>query len=84
MNNAFVMNRTRQAGTGPTSSLLRQVINLDDRQLVDTLFLKVLSRYPNESEQISSISALRSGNRSLQAENLLWTLYNKVDFTFNY
>jgi len=84
MNNTFVMTRTRQAGTGPTSSLLRQVVNLDDRQMVDTLFLNVLSRYPNESERTSSINALRSGNRSLQAENLLWTLYNKVDFTFNY
>ncbi len=84
MNNTFVMTRTRQAGTGPTSSLLRQVVNLDDRQMVDTLFLNVLSRYPNESVRTSSINALRSGNRSLQAENLLWTLYNKVDFTFNY
>ena len=84
MNNPFVMNRTRATGTGPTASLLRQVINLEDRQLVDTLFLNVLSRYPNETERAAAISALTNGNRGQQAENLLWALYNKVDFTFNY
>jgi hypothetical protein len=84
MNNAFVMNRTRATGTGPTASLLRQVLNLDERQMVDTLFLTVLSRYPDESERAAAVSALSNGNRSQQAENFLWALYNKVDFTFNY
>ena len=60
------------------------MINLEDRQLVDTLFLNVLSRYPNETERAAAISALTNGNRGQQAENLLWALYNKVDFTFNY
>jgi len=27
---------------------------------------------------------LTSGNRTQAAENLLWSLYNKVDFFFNY
>jgi hypothetical protein len=84
MNNNFVMTRTRASGAGPTASLLRQVLNLDERQMVDTLFLTVLSRYPNETERAAAISALSNGNRGQQAENLLWTLYNKVDFTFNY
>jgi hypothetical protein len=84
MNNSFVMNRTRAAGAGPTASLLRQVLNFESRQLVDTLFLSVLSRYPGEGERTAAINALSSGNRTQQAENLLWTLYNKVDFTFNY
>lgn len=84
MNNNFVMTRARASGAGPTASLLRQVLNLDERQMVDTLFLTVLSRYPNETERAAAISALNNGNRGQQAENLLWTLYNKVDFTFNY
>jgi hypothetical protein len=84
MNNTFVMNRTRATGAGDTASLLRQVLNLENRQMVDTLFLRVLSRYPDEAERAAAIAALTSGNRTQQAENLLWTLYNKVDFTFNY
>ncbi len=84
MNNNFVMTRTRASGAGPNASLLRQVQNLDERQMVDTLFLTVLSRYPDETERAAAISALANGNRGQQAENLLWTLYNKVDFTFNY
>lgn len=84
MNNNFVMTRARASGAGPTASLLRQVLNLDAQQMVDTLFLTVLSRYPDETERAAAVSALNNGNRGQQAENLLWTLYNKVDFTFNY
>jgi hypothetical protein len=39
---------------------------------------------PNESERATAVGALTSGNRTQAAENLLWSLYNKVDFFFNY
>lgn len=84
MNNTFLVNRTRATGAGATASLLRQVINLDERQLVETLYLNVLSRFPNETERAAGSAALSNGNRGQQAENLLWSLYNKVDFTFQY
>jgi hypothetical protein len=81
MNNAFVMARTR---TTPVGSLLQRNINKTDRELVDSLYLTVLSRLPNESERATAGGALTSGSRQQAAENLLWSLYNKVDFFFNY
>jgi hypothetical protein len=84
MNNTFVMTRTRSSVTAGQDSLLRRHINKTDRELVDSLYLTVLSRLPNESERATAVGALTSGNRLQGAENLLWSLYNKVDFFFNY
>lgn len=81
MNNNFVMTRTRATAAG---SLLQRNINKTDRELIDTLYLAVLSRLPDESERATAGTALTSGNRQQSAENLLWSLYNKVDFFFNY
>jgi len=44
----------------------------------------VLSRNPTNDEMSSSLVSLSGGNRSQAIENLLWSLYNKVDFIFNY
>lgn len=82
MNDAFVMNRVKS--NGPSSSLLVQNLNLPDSQLVNTLFMAVLSRPPNSQEMSAALGQLATGNRNQQAENLLWSLYNKVDFVFNY
>lgn len=84
MNNNFVVARTKATGTGPTASLLRQLGNQTDNTFVDNLFLNVLSRLPNAAEKEAALQALASGNKSQAQENLLWTLYNKVDFFFNY
>jgi hypothetical protein len=83
MNNTFVMNRTRSSVANGQNSLLRQHINRTDRELVENLYLAVLSRLPNETERAAAIVSL-AGNRQQGAENLLWSLYNKVDFFFNY
>jgi hypothetical protein len=82
MNDPFVMSRTKS--TGAASSLLVLNLNQSNTQLVNTLFLTVLSRYPTSDEMTQAVAMLSSGTRSLQAENLLWSLYNKVDFVFNY
>lgn len=84
MNNTLVMNRTRSSTTAGQDSLLKKHINKTDRDLIDALYLGVLSRLPNESERATAAAALTSGNRTQAAENLLWSLYNKVDFFFNY
>jgi hypothetical protein len=52
--------------------------------LIDTLFLTVLSRYPSDTERATANAALGQGDRRKAAEDLLWALYNKVDFVFNY
>ncbi|MBI1896615.1 MAG: DUF1553 domain-containing protein [Acidobacteria bacterium] len=84
MNDNFVVSRAKATGSGATASLLRRSLEQPDDQLVQTLFLTVLSRYPTDLEKATALAGLRSGNRTQKAENLLWSLYNKVDFIFNY
>ncbi|MBM3767740.1 MAG: DUF1549 domain-containing protein [Acidobacteria bacterium] len=84
MNNNLVMTRTRSSLVNGQPSLLRQHVDKSNRELIDSLYLAVLSRYPNESERATATAALSAGNRTQAAENLLWSLYNKVDFFFNY
>jgi len=82
MNDNFVMSRTRS--NGPASSLLVSSLNQPNTQLVDSLYMAVLSRHPSTDETTAAVSLLTAGARNQQAENLLWSLYNKVDFIFNY
>lgn len=81
MNDNYVMNRIRATAAG---GLLQRSITLPDEELVNTLFLTVLSRVPSAAEKQAALAALRQGNRTQEAENLYWSLYNKVDFVFNY
>jgi hypothetical protein len=61
---------------------------LPDDQAVNTLFLTVLSRYPTAAEFATATTNLRSAAnataRTQEGRNLLWSLYNKVDFIYNY
>ncbi len=85
MNDTFVMSRTRPTGTVESGSLLRRALTQgSDEQLTRILYLNVLSRQPNSQELGLAAAHLRSGNRQQKAEDLLWSLYNKVDFIFNY
>jgi hypothetical protein len=82
MNDPFVMSRTKS--NGPSSSLLVQNLGLPNDQLATKLFMAVLSRPPSAAELSAAVSQLSTGTRNVSAENLLWALYNKVDFVFNY
>ena len=82
MNDNFIMSRVKS--NGPASSLLVANLSQTNTQLVNTLFLTVLSRNPTSAETTQALNQLQTGNRNQQAENLLWSLYNKVDFVFNY
>jgi len=83
MNDTFVMTRT--APTTPASALLPINLSKSNTDLVNTLFLAVLSRYPTAAELSTAVASLgNTQTRSQEARNLLWSLYNKVDFTFNY
>jgi hypothetical protein len=83
MNDTLVMARTTATGTA-ASPLLAQNLAKSDEELVNTLFLAILSRYPTDAEKTSALAALQSGNRTQAARSLTWALYNKVDFVFNY
>ena len=85
MNDNFVMNRV-QFSKVPNTSLLTKVAGMPNDQLVNTLFLTVLSRNPTSAEMSAALGNLGAAGstRNQEIENLLWALYNKVDFTFNY
>jgi hypothetical protein len=82
MNDNFVMSRTKS--TGASTSLLVQNLSLPNDQLVNKLYMTVLSRPPSSTEMSAAMGILSTGTRTQSAENLLWALYNKVDFVFNY
>jgi hypothetical protein len=78
------MSRIKPSGTGANANLMAANMGLTDDQLIQNLYLAVLSRYPTTAETNIAITQLQFGNRLLQAEDLLWSLYNKVDFVYNY
>jgi hypothetical protein len=83
MNDSFVMTRT--SPTTPATGLLPANLPMSNTQLVTDLFLNVLSRYPTPQELSIAVGNLSNAQtRSREAQDLLWSLYNKVDFTFNY
>ncbi len=82
MNDSLVLTRIR--GTGNANLLLQKNLSKTDEELVSTLFLTVLSRVPTETEKTAALAQLKAGARTAQAEDLLWSLYNKVDFLFSY
>jgi len=93
MNDTFLVNRTKASGTGPTASFARQLLTkhaqaAQNEGLVDEMFLTVLSRPASNEERAASIETLARATtaaaRQQAVENLLWALFNKVDFVFNY
>ena len=82
MNSAFVDYRT---GIG-SSKLIADNYELPDKELVRTLFLAILSRYPSADEESKSLAAFSADGvaRYDVVQDLVWSLYNKVDFIFNY
>ncbi len=89
MNDRFVHDRTRAVGAGTTASLARRLLNkysaaTNDNLLINEMFLTVLSRPASPDEDRQSQVMLRQGTRQQKVEDLLWALYNKADFLFNY
>jgi hypothetical protein len=78
MNDNFVMSRVQ-----PSTGLLKLVLPQTDSQLVNSLFITILCRPPSQAEMNAALQNLKS-NRTQEAQNLIWSLYNKVDFVFNY
>ncbi|HEX6895947.1 MAG TPA: hypothetical protein VF146_11785, partial [Bryobacteraceae bacterium] len=70
----------------PKTGLLATVAALPNDQAINLLFLTVLSRNPTSAEMAAATASLSGtgASRNPQLENLLWSLYNKVDFVFNY
>jgi len=85
MNDNTVMSKLNSTGTGATQSLLsRALAQTGNDGLTSVLYLSILSRNPTAAEMQTAETLLGSGNRTQKAQELMWTLYNKVDFMFNY
>ncbi len=80
MNSSFVTRRVRAEG----GSLVQQLMASPKTsgEIVDTLYLATLSRYPTPREKTVAVGWLDADRAN--ASDLQWVLLNKVDFVFNY
>jgi len=82
MNDNFIMQRVNSTAA---TSLIVKALAMPNDQLVSTLFLNVLSRYPTAAEMSTALQNLQTqSTRTQEARYLYWSLFNKVDFVFNY
>jgi hypothetical protein len=84
MNNPFVEARIQPTGKN-AAPLIANNLTLSNNDLINTLFLNILSRYPTATEMTTAQVALANpSTRTAAVQDLAWSLYNKVDFVFNY
>lgn len=81
MNSPFVTKKV----LAENNSLVEQVVKskMTSAEIVDTLFLATLSRYPLAKEKQLAVAWIDK-DRKQGAEDLQWSLLNKLDFVFNY
>ena len=89
MNDATVLSRIRATGTGSTASTMQLLVaqGPNDTAIVTNLYMTVLTRPPTDAEVALGLKQLQSGTGATKADkasSLMWALYNKVDFLFNY
>ncbi len=88
MNDNYVQSRIHATGTGASASFLeKELTTYGSTSLVNSLYMNVLSRYPSSDEMTQVLNQLAVGgpvNYKTNAEDVLWTLFNKLDFSFNY
>lgn len=78
MNNEVVLERIR------SSNALAELLNNDDQTLVGLLYVRTLGRFATSDELAQGVGYIQGGDRRERAEDLAWSLMNKVDFVFNY
>jgi hypothetical protein len=82
MNSPFV---TRRVSAANGNSLVARLTGYGKSsvEIVDELYLATLSRYPSPQERQLAVSWIEK-DRKQGAEDLHWSLLNKLDFVFNY
>ena len=81
MNNPFVLARVNP---NITTGTLWESLAMSDDALIANLYLSVLSRQPTERELAAALKYIEGGDRTERAGYLIWSLFNKTDFYFNY
>jgi hypothetical protein len=79
LNNALITAKAKAV----QGSRLATLLTKSDKELIDELFLAALSRFPSTAE-FQKASAHLAKNRTEGAEDLLWSLFNRLDFIFNF
>jgi hypothetical protein len=81
MNSPFVTRRV----TAANGSLVEQLVKStkSSPEIVEALYLATLSRHPLPQEKQLALSWIEQ-DRKQGAEDLQWSLLNKLDFVFNY
>jgi hypothetical protein len=86
MNASLIEGKLALAGATP-SPLIVAGASLNNTDAVNKLFLTILARYPSAAEMSTALGSLPTANgaaRNSAIQDLAWSLYNKVDFVFNY
>jgi hypothetical protein len=86
MNATLVEGKFAMTGTA-ASPLLVSTATLSNTDAINKMYLTILSRYPSTTEMSTAAASLPTANgatRNSALQDLAWTLFNKVDFVFNY
>src|SRR5262249_9108623 len=86
MNSPFMEQHLQIDGAVP-NQLIAANWKKSDKEVVNALFLAILSRSPSAAEMSKAaglLSAAPDDGRLAAVQDLAWSLYNKVDFIFNY
>jgi hypothetical protein len=81
MNSPFVTKRVMATNNSLVDQLVRSTKS--SAEIVDELYLATLSRHPLPQEKQLALSWIEKDRRQ-GAEDLHWSLLNKLDFVFNY
>lgn len=81
MNSPFVTKRIQAANNSLVEQLVKSTQS--NAEIVEALYLATLSRYPVAREKELALTWLAQ-DRKQGAEDLQWSLVNKLDFVFNY
>jgi len=83
LNSKIVKEKVQAKPGSRLYKLLNQDPPLSNDQIVDELFLSALTRYPTSEEKRVAVKQIQD-YRTQGAEDVLWALFNKLDFIFNY
>ena len=83
LNSKVVKDRIKARPGSRLYGLLSRNPPLTNEQMVEELFLAVLSRYPAPQEKQVAVARLEK-YRDAGAEDLLWALLNNLEFMFNH
>jgi len=87
MNATLVENKLALTGAVASPLMQSAVALTSNTDVVNKLYLTILSRYPSSSEMSTALASIPTGNgtaRNNAIQDLGWSLFNKVDFVFNY